>query len=43
MGMDIAAPTLVLYFWKQPTPANIQLIFSLSAEADKVKYLQPEG
>lgn len=43
MGMDIAAPTLVLYFLRQPVPPDIKLIFSLSAKADKVKHLQPEG
>lgn len=35
--MDIAAPTLVLYFFKQLTPADIKLIPGLSAEADKVR------
>lgn len=37
MGIDIAAPTLVLYFSKQLISADIKLVLSLSAEADKVR------
>lgn len=36
MGLDTAAPTWVLSF-KQVTPADTELILSLSAEADKVR------
>lgn len=35
--MDIARPTVRLYFFKQLISADIKLILSLSAEADKVR------